>query len=114
MVYLKNRMKWDDALDVWGVHGIGGCIGTILLGVLASKQVNPAGADGLLSGNAAFLLKQTVAVVGVSVWAFAFTWGGLWLINKVTPVRVTEKDEADLDSQLHGEDAYDLEARHAA
>lgn len=113
MVYLKNRMKWDDALDVWGVHGIGGCIGTILLGVLASKQVNPAGADGLIAGNAAFLLKQTVAVVAVSIWAFAFTWGGLWLINKVTPVRVNDKDEADLDSELHGESAYDLGVRSA-
>jgi ammonium transporter, Amt family len=110
MVNLKNRLKWDDALDVWGVHGIGGCLGTILLGVFASKLVNPGGADGLLSGNTAFFLKQTVAVVSASAWAFLFTWGALWLINKVTPVRVTEQDEKDLDTQLHGETAYGLES----
>lgn len=114
MVNLKNRMGWDDALDVWGVHGIGGCLGTILLGVLASKAVNPAGANGLLNGDPSFLLKQTVAVVGASVWAFAFTWGGLWLINKITPVRVSANDESDVDAELHGESAYDgLEARDA-
>jgi len=109
MVNLKNRLKWDDALDVWGVHGIGGCLGTILLGVFASKAVNAAGADGLLSGNVAFFIKQTVSVVGASAWAFLFTWGALWLINKITPVRVTQQDEKDLDAQLHGETAYGLE-----
>src|SRR5262249_47417661 len=50
-VDLKNRMKWDDALDVWGVHGVGGVLGTILLGAFASKAVNPGGADGLMSGG---------------------------------------------------------------
>ncbi len=108
MVNLKNRLKWDDALDVWGVHGIGGCLGTVLLGVFASKAVNPAGADGLLAGNTAFFLKQVVAVVGASVYAFLFTWACLWLINKFTPVRVTDQDEKDLDAELHGESAYDL------
>jgi len=108
MVNLKNRMQWDDSLDVWGVHGIGGCLGTIMLGVFASKLVNPAGADGLLAGNTSFFLKQTVAVIGASAWAFVFTWGGLWLINKFVRVRVTDQDELDLDRQLHGENAYDM------
>ncbi len=107
-VSLKNRLKWDDALDVWGVHGVGGILGTILLGVFASKAVNPAGADGLLAGNATFLLKQTVAVVGASAWAFFFTYGMLIVIDKITPVKVTEADEADLDQALHGEGAYVL------
>ena len=52
-VSLKNRLKWDDALDVWGVHGVGGVLGVILLGVLASTAVNGAGADGLLAGQRA-------------------------------------------------------------
>jgi Amt family ammonium transporter len=114
-VNLKNRMKWDDALDVWGVHGVGGVLGTILLGVFASKAVNPAGADGLLAGNLGFLLKQTVAVLGASVWAFGFTWGTLWAINKFTPVRLTKEEEVSgLDSTLHGETAYDdMEGRNA-
>src|SRR5882757_3674349 len=72
-VSLKNRLKWDDALDVWGVHGVGGVLGTIALGVFASVSVNSAGADGLLAGNSSFFLKQTVAVLGASVWAFGFT-----------------------------------------
>ncbi len=108
-VSLKNRLKWDDALDVWGVHGVGGVLGTILLGVFATLAVNPAGADGLLAGNSYFLVKQTVAVLGASVWAFAFTYGMLVVINKITPVKVSEADEAaGLDTALHSEQAYDL------
>src|ERR1035438_633544 len=61
-VHLKNKMGWDDALDVWGVHGIGGCLGTILLGVFASKAMNPSGADGLILGGTHFFAKQTIAV----------------------------------------------------
>src|ERR1700759_809307 len=55
-VALKNRLKWDDALDVWGVHGVGGALGTILLGVFATTLFNPAGANGLLAGNADFFV----------------------------------------------------------
>jgi Amt family ammonium transporter len=101
-------MKWDDALDVWGVHGIGGVLGSILLGVFASKAINPAGADGILFGNSSFLFKQIVAVVGASVYAFVFTYLMLIIINKITPVRVSESDETiGLDNSLHGESAYD-------
>ena len=52
-VQLKNKMHWDDALDVWGVHGVGGVLGSILLGVFAYTSINPAGADGLLAGGGA-------------------------------------------------------------
>jgi Amt family ammonium transporter len=108
-VSLKNRLKWDDALDVWGVHGVGGILGTIGLGVFASKAVNPGGADGLLEGNSMFLVKQVVAVLGASVWAFVFTYGMLVVINKITPVRLTAEEEAKgLDTVLHSEQAYDL------
>jgi len=62
-VALKNRLNWDDALDVWGVHGVGGFLGIVLLGVFASKAFNPAGADGLLAGNPSFFLKQCAAVL---------------------------------------------------
>jgi Amt family ammonium transporter len=106
-VALKNKLGWDDALDVWGVHGVGGFIGIVMLGVFATKAYNPAGADGLLAGNASFFVKQCVAVVGSSVWAFAFTLGMLWLIDRVTPVRVEQAhEEAGLDAALHGEQAY--------
>lgn len=107
-VQFKNKMKWDDALDVWGVHGMGGVLGTILLGVFASKSVNAAGADGLLFGSSSFLLKQIVAVVGASAYAFGFTYLMLIIINLITPVRVSESEELQgLDNSLHGEKAYD-------
>lgn len=107
-VHLKNKMGWDDALDVWGVHGIGGCLGTILLGVFASKAMNAAGTEGLLTGGSHFFVKQCIAVVGASVYGFVFTYGMLFIINKITPVKVSESDEdLGLDDSIHGEKAYD-------
>ena len=106
-VALKNRLKWDDALDVWGVHGVGGFIGILMLGLFATTSFNPAGTNGLFAGNPAFFLKQVVAVLASSVWAFGFTYGMLWLIDRVTPVRVGEQVEVTgLDAGLHGEEAY--------
>ena len=106
-VALKNKLKWDDALDVWGVHGVGGILGVILLGVFATTSVNAAGAEGWLYGNGAFLMKQTVAVVAVGIYAFLFTYVALSIINIFTPVKVSkEEEESGLDSTLHGEDAY--------
>jgi len=107
-VNLKNKMGWDDALDVWGVHGIGGCLGTILLGVFASKAMNGAGADGLMNGGTTFFIHQVVAVIGASIYAFVFTYVMLVVINKITKVKVEEAHEdAGLDIALHGEKAYD-------
>lgn len=106
-ITLKNWLKWDDALDVWGVHGVGGVIGVIMLGLFASQAINPGGTNGLFSGNVSFFLKQTVAVIGASVYAFAFTYVVLKLINKITPVRVSKEEEAiGVDEVLHGENAY--------
>ena len=107
-VSLKNKMGWDDALDVWGVHGVGGCLGTILLGVFASKAMNSGGANGLLSGGSGFFIKQCVAVIGAAIYAFIFTYVMLAAINKITPVKVSETEEdIGLDESLHGEKAYD-------
>jgi ammonium transporter, Amt family len=107
-VQLKNRMKWDDALDVWGVHGVGGVLGTILLGVFAAKSVNAAGTDGAMFGNYSFFFKQFVAVAFASAYAFIFTYLMLSLINLITRVRVSEaEEELGLDAALHGEKAYD-------
>lgn len=106
-VSLKNKLGWDDALDVWGVHGVGGTLGVILLGLFADKAVNPAGADGLLLGNSGFFVKEAVAVIGASAYAFIFTWVMLALINLITPVRVSDAEETiGLDESLHGEAAY--------
>ena len=105
-VALKNRLKLDDALDVWGVHGVGGTLGILMLGVFATKTFNPAGADGLLSGNPGFFVAELGAVVLASVWAFGFTFAMLWLIDRITPVRVDSLSEESLDEALHGEHAY--------
>lgn len=107
-VQFKNRMKWDDALDVWGVHGVGGVLGTILLGFFTSKTVNGAGADGLIYGGGSFFFKQLVAVVGAAAFAFFFTYIMLSIINYITPVKVDETVEREgLDVAIHGEKAYD-------
>jgi Amt family ammonium transporter len=106
-VALKNRLKLDDALDVWGVHGVGGFLGITLLGVFATKSFNPAGADGLLAGNPGFFVVEVFAAVLGTVWAIVFTLGMLWLINRVTPVRTDQAaEEVGLDEALHGEVAY--------
>ena len=105
-VQLKNKWGWDDALDVWGVHGMGGVFGTILLGVFASSSIN--GQSGLLEGDGAFFFKEVVAVLISATYAFIFTYLMLTIINFITPVKVKMKDEDDgLDASLHGERAYD-------
>ena len=106
-VKLKERMKWDDALDVWAAHGVGGIMGSILLGVFASKAINAAGADGLLRGNARFLGIQVAAVAIVATYSFVGTWLILKVIDKFERVRVPDAVERKgLDSEIHGEAAY--------
>jgi Amt family ammonium transporter len=107
-IALKNRMKWDDALDVWGVHGVGGVVGVLSLAVFAYKAMNPdGGSDGLLHGNTAFFLKESASVIGAAIYAFVFTYLMLAVIHRITPVMVTAADEeVGLDESLHGEQAY--------
>lgn len=101
------RKYLDDALDVFGVHGMGGVTGSILLGVFATQVWNPQGASGLLDGNVNFLFKQIIAVVFASVWSFVVTYGILWFIDKLTPVRVKQEYQlTGIDEGLLGEDAY--------
>jgi len=113
-IHLKNKTGLDDALDVFGVHGIGGFLGTVLLGVFGTVAITYPGRDpallasGLVDGNAALLIKQTVAACGAAAYAFGFTMGMLWIINRITPVRVTrEAESGGLDISEHGEIAYD-------
>ena len=107
-VSLKNRLHWDDALDVWGVHGVGGMLGIILLGIMANKAVNAAGANGLLHGDAGFFVTQIIAVIVSSIYAFGFTYIMLAIINKITRVKTSEgEEETGLDQSLHGETAYE-------
>ena len=106
-IWYKNKKNWDDALDVWGVHGVGGILGTVLLGVFATTAVNAAGAHGLIDGSSTFFGVQVIAVILASIWAFVFTYVMLFIIDKVTRVRVSESVEKNgLDFGLHGEIAY--------
>ncbi|HWZ27602.1 MAG TPA: ammonium transporter [Gemmatimonadales bacterium] len=107
-IWLKNRMQWDDALDVWGVHGVGGVVGVLSLGLLATRVVNPdGGADGLVLGGTTFFWKETGAVAAAATYAFVFTYAMLRVIDWITPVKVTEaEEEQGLDQTLHGEQAY--------
>ncbi|WP_340820378.1 ammonium transporter [Methanolobus sp. WCC4] len=109
-VHFKNKLGWDDALDVWGVHGMGGVLGTILLGVFASSAINPNGVDGLLYGGSGFFMLQIVVVIAASVYAFVFTYIMLVAINYITPVKVSDDEEhLGLDISIHGETAYDID-----
>ncbi len=105
-IQLRVRRKWDDALDVWGVHGVGGGLGVILTGVFASAAIN--GVAGLLEGNGRQFAVQVAGVAIAALYAFVVTYGILRLINRFEPVRVSKETEiAGLDEILHGEVAYD-------
>ena len=106
---LKPRFGYDDTLDVFGVHGLGGTWGAIATGIFATKSVNPAGADGLLYGNAPQLVTQLIGVAATWGMAIVGTFVILKLVNLVVPLRVTEEEEmTGLDLALHGEVAYNF------
>jgi len=109
-VAMKNKLKWDDALDVWGVHGVGGSIGILMLGLFATSAVNPSviNQGWLIGGSPTFFITQLVSILLVCTYCFLFTYLMLVIINFITPVKVTaEEEEAGLDSALHGEIAYE-------
>ena len=106
-VALVRHMKWDDALDVWAAHGIGGLLGSILVGVFAYESVNAAGRNGLIAGNPALFGKQVAAAFFIAVYAFVVTWIILKLLNHFEPIRVPDAVElAGLDSELEEPEAY--------
>ena len=106
-VELRKKLDWDDALDVWGVHGVGGILGSILVGVFASKSVN--GVSGLVYGNVHQFNIQLFAVVLTGVYSYIVTVVILKVVNAFDPIRVSEEVEIKgLDTSIHGETAYDL------
>ncbi len=109
-VTYKNKVGFDDSLDVVGIHGLGGVIGTICLGFFATKAVNPGGADGLLAGNGSFLTTQIFGVVVVGVYAFVVSFVLLKIIDIVCGgLRVSVEDETvGLDQTAHSETAYNM------
>jgi len=107
--WLKLKIGYDDSLDVFGVHGVGGLTGTLLAGVLAVGALSatpemPGGIHGLLEGNPQQLLAQAYGVVVTIAWSGAVTFVILKVIGVLVPLRVKQEDEVmGLDVSLHGE-----------
>jgi ammonium transporter, Amt family len=106
---LKNRFDFDDALDVVGVHGVGGVTGAILTGVFASLAVNAAGANGLLAGGGFALLgKELVGVVATIAFSFVVSFVILKVLDSTMGIRVDSEVEASgLDIAEHAETGYE-------
>jgi Amt family ammonium transporter len=104
-ILLRERLKIDDALDVWAVHGVGGTLGAILTGVFAIAAIN--GASGLVEGNGSQVLKQLVAVGATWIYSGVATFIILKIVDRFVGLRVEEsEEEAGLDSSQHGEVAW--------
>ena len=103
------RRRVDDALDVFGVHGVGGILGALATGVFATKAVNSGGVDGLLSGNFGQVGVQAIAVIAVGLYAAVMTWGILKVLDLTMGLRVAPEEELKgLDVSLHGEPGYQM------
>lgn len=112
---IKFKLGYDDSLDAFGIHGIGGIFGALATGVFANTAINPAGSNGLLYGNPHQLLVQATAVAATIVFAALVTFIILKVVSLFTSLRVTdEEEEIGLDLSQHGEDAYNYGEMSAA
>jgi ammonium transporter, Amt family len=106
---VKQRFGVDDALDVVGVHGIGGTWGALATGLFATVAVNSAGANGLFYGNPQQLLTQAIAVAISWIYSCVMTFIILKAVDALIGIRVPEAEEVlGLDTTQHGEIAYQL------
>ena len=106
-IMMKTKLGYDDSLDVFGIHGVGGAWGAIGTGLFASAAIG--GTAGLVFGNTALLGKQIIAILAVSAYSFVLTFLILKLVGAFTPLRVGKGDEeAGLDLTQHGEVGYNL------
>jgi Amt family ammonium transporter len=107
MLLFKTKLGFDDSLDVFAVHGVGGILGMLFVGVFASLAVNPDGADGLITGSFTQLWKQVVGIATVGGYSFLVTLVLVKLIDKTMGLRVGQMEETvGLDISQHGERAY--------
>jgi len=107
--FVKAKLGYDDSLDAFGVHGVGGIWGAIATGIFATTAVNPGGADGLLRGNPGLVLIQLKAVAITVVYSLVVTFVLMKLVNLVVGLRVSQEDEvAGLDVTQHHERAYTI------
>ena len=106
-IKLKNKLRYDDSLDVVGIHGVGGVLGLFATGLFASKAVNPNGADGLFNGNASQLGIQLIAILVTILYAFVVTFVILKFVDRLFGLRLPEQQElSGLDLTQHDETAY--------
>ncbi|HVJ91169.1 MAG TPA: ammonium transporter [Labilithrix sp.] len=114
-VVKKDRWGYDDSLDAFGVHGVGGLVGALLTGAFAQKSLNDGGADGALFGNPGQLGVQLIACVAAGLYAAVMTWGILRVLHATIGLRVSESVEREgLDAIIHGEEGYALSGPSAA
>ena len=106
---IKPRLGYDDSLDVFGVHGIGGIWGALATGLFASTLANPDGTDGLFFGNAAQFGTQVVSVLVAVTYAFVVTFVLLKIVDRVIGLRVSKDEEIlGLDISQHRESGYTI------
>ena len=106
-VLLKERLGYDDSLDVVGIHGLGGIWGAVATGLFASLAVNSGGSNGLFFGNVGQLFIQIVSIVGTCVFSFVLSYVLLKLVDLVIGLRVSSEDEEmGLDLSQHSETGY--------
>jgi len=106
-VLLKDRLGYDDALDAFGVHGVGGALGALLTGVFCRRSVNPNGADGLLAGNPRQLGLQALGIGAAGAYAAVVSVVLLKVVDWTVGLRVTREEEREgLDVTQHGEQGY--------
>lgn len=104
---LKSKLGYDDALDAFGCHGLGGTWGAIATGLFATKAINPAGADGLFYGNPGLMKAQIISIIATYAVAAIGTFIILKVVGLFTKVRATADEEiTGLDLTMHGEEAY--------
>jgi Amt family ammonium transporter len=106
-VWMKKAFGYDDSLDAWGVHGVGGALGALLTGLFASSAINPVGKGWAADGNAGQMLIQLYAVAGVFAYSAAATYLILKLVDVMVGLRVSAEVEVEgLDINLHGETVH--------
>ncbi len=104
---LKSKLGYDDSLDAFGVHGVGGIIGTLATGLFAQTLINPGGSNGLFFGNSKLFLTQLIAVGVTVLYSFVVTFIILKVIGWTVGLRVEDEDERKgLDISQHGERGY--------
>jgi Amt family ammonium transporter len=107
VMFMKGKLGYDDSLDAFGIHGIGGMLGALCTGLFATLAINPAGANGLFHGNGKLLLYQFIAVVASFAYSFVVSYGLLKLVDKFIGLRVSADNEGiGLDLTQHSESAY--------